>query len=137
MRHTSFTRRMRAMRAFVPPWYVCHRYFDANLRLLNEDGRLVIIGLMGGAKAKDAALARVMTRRLTVTGSTLRPQSDSTKATIASELRERAWPLLESGEVGVVVDSVFALQEAAAAHARMESSEHVGKILLDMSAVHR
>ena len=74
--------------------------------------------------------AQVMMRRLTITGSTLRPQSDLAKAEIAEGLRAKVWPLLENGTVAPVMDSEFALVDAAAAHARMESSAHIGKIVL-------
>ncbi|NNK78302.1 MAG: zinc-binding dehydrogenase, partial [Litoreibacter sp.] len=74
--------------------------------------------------------AQIMTRRLTVTGSTLRPQSDLAKARIAGELRAQVWPLMESGRVGPVMDSEFALEDAKLAHARLESSGHIGKIVL-------
>jgi NADPH2:quinone reductase len=71
-----------------------------------------------------------MMRRLTVTGSTLRPQSDSAKAAIARDLEAQVWPLLAAGRIAPVIDSEFPLDEAAAAHARMESSAHIGKIVL-------
>jgi NADPH2:quinone reductase len=74
--------------------------------------------------------AQVMMRRLTITGSTLRPQSDLAKARIAEALRAHVWPLLESGKVAPVMDSEFPLADAAGAHARMESSGHIGKIVL-------
>ena len=77
--------------------------------------------------------APVMTRRLTITGSTLRPQSDLAKARIAEELRQHVWPLLDSGRIAPVIDSEFALADAADAHARMESSAHIGKIVLKTS----
>jgi NADPH2:quinone reductase len=71
-----------------------------------------------------------MTRRLTMTGSTLRPQSDLAKARIAQDLREAVWPMLDSGRIAPVMDSEFALEDASKAHALMESSTHVGKIVL-------
>ena len=74
--------------------------------------------------------AQVMTRRLTITGSTLRPQSDAAKARIADALRKEVWPLLGAGRLAPVMDSEFDLAEAAAAHTRMESSAHIGKIVL-------
>jgi NADPH:quinone reductase-like Zn-dependent oxidoreductase len=74
--------------------------------------------------------AQVMVRRLTITGSTLRPQSDLAKARIAEGLRAHVWPLIEAGRVAPVMDSEFPLEEAAAAHKRMESSAHIGKIVL-------
>jgi NADPH2:quinone reductase len=77
-------------------------------------------------------LAKVMQKRLTVTGSTMRPRTVAEKGAIASELRERVWPLLESREVKVVVDRVFPLAEAAAAHRYLESGAHIGKIILSV-----
>ena len=74
-----------------------------------------------------------MTRRLTVTGSTLRPQSDLAKARIADALRTQVWPLISAGKIAPVMDQEFALSDAAAAHARMESSAHIGKIVLKVS----
>ncbi|MGR3698401.1 MAG: zinc-binding dehydrogenase, partial [Roseovarius sp.] len=74
--------------------------------------------------------SQVMMRRLTITGSTLRPQSDLAKARIAESLRAHVWPLLEAGRIAPVMDSEFPLTEAAAAHARLESSGHIGKIVL-------
>jgi NADPH2:quinone reductase len=73
-----------------------------------------------------------MVRRLTITGSTLRPQSDAAKADIAAQLAEHVWPLLDAGRIAPVMDRVFPLEEAAAAHARMESSAHIGKIVLNV-----
>jgi NADPH:quinone reductase-like Zn-dependent oxidoreductase len=74
-----------------------------------------------------------MTRRLTHTGSTLRPRSVAFKATVAESLRDKVWPLLEAGTVAPVIDSTFPFADAAGAHARMESSEHIGKIVLEVA----
>lgn len=104
-------------------------YFPRNLELLAEDGRLVQIALVRGAKS-EVDLERIMRRRLTVTGSTLRPRSVAQKGAIAAALRERVWPLLAAGEVRPIVHARFALGDAAAAHALMESSVHIGKIVL-------
>ncbi|GGH59693.1 zinc-binding dehydrogenase [Frigidibacter albus] len=104
-------------------------YIPRNIRALADDGRLVMIAFLEGPKA-ELNFAQIMARRLVVTGSTLRPQSDLAKARIAGELREKVWPLLTAGTVAPVMDSEFALEEAAAAHARMEGSTHVGKIVL-------
>jgi len=104
-------------------------YIPRNLKALAEDGRLVMIAFLGGPKA-EVNFAPLMVRRQTITGSTLRPQSDLAKARIAEELREHVWPLLDAGTIGPVMDSTYALEEAADAHARMESSAHVGKIVL-------
>ncbi len=106
-------------------------YVARNLKSLAEDGRLVQIAFLQGPKV-ELNLAPLMVRRLTLTGSTLRPQSDAAKAAIAAELREKVWPLLAAGRVAPVIDSVFPLAEAAAAHARMERSAHIGKILLEV-----
>lgn len=104
-------------------------YIPRNIRALADDGRLVMIAFLAGPKA-ELNFAQIMARRLVVTGSTLRPQSDLAKARIAGQLRECLWPMIESGEVRVLIDSEFALGEAALAHRRMESSQHVGKIVL-------
>lgn len=93
------------------------------------EGRLVQIAFLGGAVAK-MNFAPVMMRRLTITGSTLRPQSDLAKARIAEALRADVWPLLDAGKIAPVMDSEFAFEDAAKAHARMESSGHIGKIVL-------
>ncbi|MGE4326669.1 MAG: zinc-binding dehydrogenase, partial [Pseudodonghicola sp.] len=98
-------------------------------RALADDGRLVQIAFLTGPKA-ELNFAQVMARRLTITGSTLRPQSDLAKARIAQELAEVVWPLLDAGKVAPVMDSEFPFEEAAAAHARIESSGHIGKIVL-------
>ncbi len=104
-------------------------YLPRNVRALADDGRLVQIAFLSGPKV-ELNFAQVMTRRLTITGSTLRPQSDLAKARIADALREKVWPLIEAGKVAPVMDSEFPLEKAAAAHARLESGDHVGKIVL-------
>ncbi|MCF3973381.1 NAD(P)H-quinone oxidoreductase [Paracoccus salsus] len=104
-------------------------YIGRNIKSLADDGRLVMIAFLEGPRA-ELNFAQIMVRRLTVTGSTLRPQSDAAKAEIAEALRKRLWPLIASGAVKVTIDSEFALKDAAEAHRRMESSEHVGKIVL-------
>ncbi len=106
-------------------------YIARNLNALANDGRLVQIAFLQGPKA-EINFAQLMTRRLTMTGSTLRPQSDLAKARIAQDLREAVWPLLDAGRIGPVMDSTFALEDAAMAHALMESSTHVGKIVLEV-----
>lgn len=106
-------------------------YLPRNVRALADDGRLVQIAFLQGPKA-ELNFAQVMVRRLTITGSTLRPQSDLAKARIAADLRDMVWPLLAAGRIAPVMDSAFPLEQAAAAHARMESSEHIGKIVLDV-----
>ena len=107
-------------------------YMQRNIKALANDGRLVQIAFLQGPKA-ELNMMEVMTRRLTVTGSTLRPQSDLAKARIADELREKVWPLLAAGTVAPVMDQEFALADAADAHRRMESSEHIGKIVLKVA----
>lgn len=104
-------------------------YIARNIKALADDGRLVQIAFLQGAKA-EINFAEVMMRRLTITGSTLRPQSDLAKARIAAELREKVWPLLDAGRFVPVMDSEFGLEDAADAHRRMESSAHIGKIVL-------
>ena len=106
-------------------------YLPRNVRALADDGRLVQIAFLSGPKV-ELNFAQVMARRLTITGSTLRPQSDLAKARIATALRERVWPLIAAGRVVPVMDSEYPLSEAAAAHARIESSGHVGKIVLNV-----
>ncbi len=106
-------------------------YIPRNVRALRDDGRLVQIAFLQGPKV-ELNFAQVMTRRLTITGSTLRPQSDLAKARIAAEVERHVWPLIAAGQVAPVMDSRFALKDAAKAHARMESSVHMGKIVLDV-----
>jgi NADPH2:quinone reductase len=106
-------------------------YLPRNVKALADEGRLVQIAFLQGPKV-ELNFAQVMMRRLTVTGSTLRPQSDAAKADIAEALREKVWPLLDAGRVAPVMDQTFALEDAAAAHARMESSDHIGKIVLSV-----
>jgi NADPH:quinone reductase len=110
---------------------VAGSYVPRNLQCLADDGRHVTIAVQGGTRA-ELNFATVMMRRLTLTGSTLRPRSDMFKALLAQEIAQNAWPLVESGELRPVMDKVFPMAEAAAAHARMEAGEHVGKIVLEM-----
>lgn len=107
-------------------------YIPRNIRALADDGRLVQIAFLQGPKV-DLNFAQIMMRRLTITGSTLRPQSDLAKTRIATSLRDQVWPLLEAGRVAPVMDSEFPLTEAAAAHTRLESSGHIGKIVLNVA----
>jgi len=106
-------------------------YVPKNLRLLREDGRLVFINAMQGAKAEFNAL-EVMSRRLTITGSTLRPRSADFKAALAAKVERHVWPLIAAGKFHPTIDRTFPLAEAAAAHQRMESSAHIGKIVLEV-----
>ena len=107
-------------------------YIPRNLKSLAEDGRLVQIAFLQ-RPVVEVNFALMMVRRLTITGSTLRPQSVAAKAAIAAELREKVWPLLDAGRIAPVMDSEFDLGDAAAAHARMESSGHIGKIVLKVA----
>ena len=104
-------------------------YLPRNVKALATEGRLVQIAFLQGAKV-ELNFAEVMMRRLTITGSTLRPQSDLAKARIAAEVEAHVWPMIAAGRFRPVMDSEFALDDAAAAHAHMESSGHVGKIVL-------
>lgn len=108
-------------------------YFQRNLRCLAMDGRLVLIAFLSGHKAAEVDLRPIMVRRLTVTGSTMRPRSTAQKGAIAAELREKVWPLLDAGRCAPPIYKVFPLKEAAAAHALMESSKHIGKIVLKVA----
>ena len=109
-------------------------YLPKNIKALADDGRLVQIAFLQGAKV-DLNFAEVMTRRLTITGSTLRPQSDQAKARIATQVEAHVWPLIAKGRFKVVVDSEYPLNQAPAAHWRLESSGHVGKILLKVEGI--
>ena len=107
-------------------------YIPRNIKALADDGRLVQIAFLQGPKVL-LNFAQLMVRRLTITGSTLRPQSDLAKARIAEGLRAQVWPMLASGQVAPVMDSEFPLDAASEAHARMESSGHIGKIVLNVA----
>ncbi len=107
-------------------------YIPRNVKALAEDGRLVQIAFLQGP-VTELNFALMMVKRLTLTGSTLRPQSDLAKAKIAQDLHEAVWPLLAAGKVAPVMHSEFPLAEAAAAHALMESSQHIGKIVLNVA----
>lgn len=104
-------------------------YTQPNLEILAEDGRLVLINFMKGDEA-TIKLSQVMRKRLTITGSTLRARDVSFKASIAEQLKTRVWPLLESGKIKPVISETFPLSKASAAHDLMESSKHIGKIVL-------
>ena len=106
-------------------------YVPREIAALAEEGRLVLISTMGGAKA-EIDLRAVMGRRLSITGSTLRARSSEFKGGIARSLRANVWPLLESGSVKPVVHATFPLERASEAHRLMESSEHIGKIVLTL-----
>jgi len=104
-------------------------YVSREIECLADDGRIVIIAVQGGTKAEFNA-GQLLRRRLTVTGSTLRPRSVEFKASIAAQLREHVWPLLASGRIRPVINKTFGAERAADAHALMESGAHVGKIVL-------
>jgi putative PIG3 family NAD(P)H quinone oxidoreductase len=107
-------------------------YVPKNLNLLQPDGRLVFINAMQGATGAFD-VRQVMQKRLTITGSTLRPRDAHFKAALTADIAQRVWPLLAAGKFKPVVYKVFALQQAAQAHALMESSEHIGKIVLKVN----
>lgn len=111
---------------------VAGSYVNRELQCLADDGRLVIIALLGGAKG-DVNFGEILRRRLTVTGSTLRPRPVAFKQDIANKLRERIWPLLAERRIRPVIHQVFPLAQAADAHALMETSTHVGKIMLEVA----
>jgi NADPH2:quinone reductase len=105
-------------------------YIARNLRCLAMDGRLVQIAFLEGSKVEAFDFLHVMTRRLTITGSTMRPRSTAQKGAIAAALREKVWPVLGAGRRGPVIHAVFPLAEASEAHRLMETSAHIGKIML-------
>jgi len=108
-------------------------YAQRNLRCLAMDGRLVIIAFLSGSVAEKFDFTSIMTKRLIVTGSTMRPRSTAQKAAIANDLLEQVWPILDEGRCSPVIHEVFPLAEAAAAHRLMESSQHIGKIMLEVA----
>lgn len=107
-------------------------YMQKNINILARDGRYVIIAFLQGPKA-ELNMRAVLGRRLTITGSTLRPQSDAEKAVIADNLRENVLPLLETGGVKPIIYHSFPLADASRAHEMMESSHHMGKIVLEVA----
>lgn len=107
-------------------------YLQRNINALANDGRLVQIAFLQGFK-QEVNFMQILTRRLTMTGSTLRPQSDLAKSRIAEDLLREVWPLIEAKRVSPVMDQEFDLANAAAAHSRMESSQHIGKIVLKIN----
>lgn len=108
---------------------VAGEYIDRGLRCLADDGRLVVIALLGGAKS-TINMAQILRRRLHITGSNLRPQSDAKKAAMAQGLRQHIWPLIEAGELRPLIHATYPLKEAAQAHSLMESGAQIGKIIL-------
>jgi putative PIG3 family NAD(P)H quinone oxidoreductase len=106
-------------------------YFPRNLQCLAVEGRLVQIAIQNGAKS-EINLWSVMLKRQTITGSTLRARDDSYKGQIANQLHDKVWPLLANGQIKPVIDAVYPLAEAEAAHARMTNNQHFGKIILEI-----
>ncbi|RAM62483.1 NAD(P)H-quinone oxidoreductase [Herbaspirillum rubrisubalbicans] len=106
-------------------------YLPREIKALADDGRLVFIAQLGGSKGQ-LDMGQVMRRRLTITGSTLRPRPVAFKAAIAAKLRQHVWPLIEAGKIKPVIHQRFPLEQAAQAHAMMESSAHIGKIMLEL-----
>jgi NADPH2:quinone reductase len=107
-------------------------YFERNLKCLSMDGRLVEVATQGGAKVENFDLLYVMRRRLVITGSTMRPRSTAEKGALAQALRDKVWPALNAGRCGPVIHRVFPLAEVAEAHRLLESSAHVGKLVLEV-----
>ena len=105
-------------------------YFQRNLSALARDGCLSMIAFLSGSKAEDVNLAPIMVKRLKVTGSTMRPRTDAEKKAVRDDLAEKVWPMLAEGRVRPLIDRVFAFEEAAEAHRRMEAGDHFGKIVL-------
>jgi len=105
-------------------------YMARNIRSLGMDGRLVMIAFLQGSKVQDFDFAPVMVRRLTITGSTMRPRTTAQKGAIAADLRAKVWPVLDAGRCPPVIHATFPLARAAEAHRLMESSRHIGKIML-------
>ncbi|TWC89812.1 putative PIG3 family NAD(P)H quinone oxidoreductase [Rhizobium sp. SJZ105] len=108
-------------------------YFEKNIAALAKDGCLSIIAFLGGAVAEKVDLRPIMVKRLTVTGSTMRPRTADEKRAIRDELIEQVWPLIESGKVAPVINKVFTLDEVVEAHRLMETSNHIGKIVMRVS----
>lgn len=130
---SDFEDRLRELGADVILDMIGGDYIPKNLRLLREEGRLVFINTMRGGKVKgpdEADFGLIMRKRLTVTGSTLRNRDHTFKTALATEIREFVWPVLENGSFKPVIAAVFPLTEAGRAHALMESSDHIGKIIL-------
>ncbi|HEX4550889.1 NAD(P)H-quinone oxidoreductase [Pseudomonas sp.] len=105
-------------------------YLNGNVSALAMDGRLVMLGFLGGGRANDVDLLAILGKRAVVTGSLLRARTSAEKAEIAEQLREHVWPVLAAGRCLPIIDKVYALNEAAQAHAYMESGDHIGKIVL-------
>ena len=109
------------------------KYFTQNMNLLKRDGRLVILGFMGGRIAKEFDLQQLILKRAKVTGSTMRARTDQEKAEITQSLKQTVWPLLEQGKSLPIIYKTFAFEDVAKAHTTMEQSEHIGKIVLELN----
>jgi len=107
-------------------------YAQRNIRSLGTDGRLVLIAFLGGSKVENFDMVQIMVRRLTITGSTMRPRTTAQKAAIAADLRAKVWPLLDAGQCAPVIHATFPLSGVVEAHKLMESSQHIGKIMLTL-----
>jgi NADPH2:quinone reductase len=108
-------------------------YLSRNIACLKQDGREVVIAVQGGTRDPNFDILPVMRHRLVITGSTMRPRTPAEKSAIADELRANLWPKLDAGECAPIIHAIFPLAEAAAAHALMESGEHIGKIVLTVA----
>lgn len=109
-------------------------YFNQNLRLLKRDGRLVIIGFMGGRKVDGFDIQELMLKRAVVTGSTMRARTNDEKAKITRELEQFVWPLIEAGQCKPIIYKTFAFEDVAHAHQCLESSQHIGKVVLELKS---
>jgi len=109
-------------------------YLSRNTKILAKDGRLVVIAVQGGTRDPELDIRQVMMKRLVITGSTMRPRTAAEKAAIAQELLEKVWPKLEAGGCAPVIHGIFPLDQVAEAHRLMESSTHIGKIVLTTGA---
>lgn len=107
-------------------------YMTRNIRSLGMDGRLVLIAFLQGSKVQEFDFVPVMVRRLTIAGSTMRPRTTAQKGAIAAELRDKVWPVLDAGRCPPVIHATFPLAQAAEAHRLLESSQHIGKIVLSV-----
>jgi NADPH:quinone reductase len=108
-------------------------YLNSNIAALGMEGRLVMLGFLGGAHAKDVDLMAILGKRATITGSLMRSRTREEKASIAEQLREYVWPVLAAGRCLPMIDKVFPLADAAKAHVRMEGGDHIGKIVLSIN----
>jgi NADPH:quinone reductase-like Zn-dependent oxidoreductase len=108
-------------------------YLNANLSALAMDGRVVMLGFLGGARANDVDLLTILGKRAVVTGSLLRARTSAEKAAIADQLREHVWPVLAAGRCLPIIDKIYPLTDAARAHAHMEAGDHIGKIVLNVA----